>query len=445
MRVLLVSSFVLAAACLPPQGGQRFTGEVPPNTVVDLAGRFTLSSEGHLVLSLVTPCTILASTAAGTAKVPCGRSRMEQIAVVARTPWDVEVRGAWLTPRQLVFRIDWAATGVDLFAEDVSAMIVRPWQISGATWSPTSDEGKMMLDRIRAATGVETDLVQGGPPPKLAATVDVEGGSLRTGGESTLVVRIVNLGSGTAYRVAASLLSSIDGLDGQRMMFGMIRPGAEKVRKHRVTIPATEKAPDTMLVLAVSEGNGAAPPNTNRRIALTHFVAAPVLALQCAIEGQTAARPDLHVGLRSVVGCTVSNSGEAAEGVELEIAIAGGTPTRSSHKPIAAGERATFEQEITIPRGLPIDATVEIAIVARDRQSSRSVRQTIVGVIRKPRLCVPGQLTRAQYDAKMAELRASRAAGDLTQTQLDRYDAELIACLRRSPRGKAPSRPATAD
>jgi hypothetical protein len=189
-------------------------------------------------------------------------------------------------------------------------------------------------------------------------------------------------------------------------------------------------------------GERRAPPNTNRRIALTPFVAAPVLAMVCAIEGQTAARPDLHVGHRSVVGCTVSNTGDAAGGVELEVAIAGGTPTRSAPRPIAAGDRATFDQEITIPRGLPMDATVEIAIVARDRQSSRNVRHTIVGVIRKPRLCVPGQLTRAQYDAKMAELRASSAAGDLTQTQLDRYDAELIACLRRSPRGKATSRPA---
>jgi hypothetical protein len=42
---------------------------------------------------------------------------------------------------------------------------------------------------------------------------------------------------------------------------------------------------------------------------------------------------------------------------------------------------------------------------------------------------VPGQLTRQQYHAKIAELRAAVAAGDLTSAQLDRYGAELVACL----------------
>ena len=41
-----------------------------------------------------------------------------------------------------------------------------------------------------------------------------------------------------------------------------------------------------------------------------------------------------------------------------------------------------------------------------------------------------GQLTRAQYRTKLNELRAAVAAGDLTQAQLDRYDAELVTCLK---------------
>jgi hypothetical protein len=41
----------------------------------------------------------------------------------------------------------------------------------------------------------------------------------------------------------------------------------------------------------------------------------------------------------------------------------------------------------------------------------------------------PGQLTLAQYNAKIDVLRAAVAAGDLTQEQFDRDDAELIACL----------------
>jgi hypothetical protein len=54
----------------------------------------------------------------------------------------------------------------------------------------------------------------------------------------------------------------------------------------------------------------------------------------------------------------------------------------------------------------------------------------VVGVVRKRNLCTVGQLTRAQYRAKLTKLRAAVAAGELTQAQLDRYDAELVTCLK---------------
>ncbi len=79
---------------------------------------------------------------------------------------------------------------------------------------------------------------------------------------------------------------------------------------------------------------------------------------------------------------------------------------------------------ITVPRGLPIHASVELAITARDRASSRSAHVTVVGVVRKPRLCEPGQRTRAQYQARITELRSVVTAGDITQVLFDRYDAE---------------------
>jgi hypothetical protein len=85
---------------------------------------------------------------------------------------------------------------------------------------------------------------------------------------------------------------------------------------------------------------------------------------------------------------------------------------------------------IIVPRELPIDAPVEISIVARDRQSSRTARTAVVGVVRKPKLCVPGQLTHAQYQAKVAELRAALVNKYLTQDKFDRYDSELVACLK---------------
>jgi hypothetical protein len=72
---------------------------------------------------------------------------------------------------------------------------------------------------------------------------------------------------------------------------------------------------------------------------------------------------------------------------------------------------------------------VEIAVTARDRSFSRNARTTVIGMVRKPRLCVFGQLTREAYRGKIVQLRAAVSAGDLTEAQLDRYDAELFACL----------------
>ena len=93
----------------------------------------------------------------------------------------------------------------------------------------------------------------------------------------------------------------------------------------------------------------------------------------------------------------------------------------------------TVDLPLRIPRELTIDSTVQVAITARDEAFARSAQATIVGVIRQPKLCVVGQLTHAQYRAKLAELRAALAAGDLTQAQFDRYDVELVICLNDKP------------
>lgn len=41
-----------------------------------------------------------------------------------------------------------------------------------------------------------------------------------------------------------------------------------------------------------------------------------------------------------------------------------------------------------------------------------------------------GQLTRAQYQNQLADLRTALTANALTQAEFDRYDAELVGCLK---------------
>ena len=148
--------------------------------------------------------------------------------------------------------------------------------------------------------------------------------------------------------------------------------------------------------------------------------------MHCSISGHSGARPDLGAGDTVALHCVVDNTGASVAKVELETAVAGGSPAQE----IAAAGHASFDVPVAIPRELAIDSTIEIAVSALDRKAQRSARTAVTGVIRKLKLCTAGQLTRAQYRAKLAELRAAVAAGDLTQTQLDRYDAELVTCLK---------------
>jgi hypothetical protein len=434
VTVLLVTVGLVAGACVTPKASRPFIGTLPKDTVVDMAGTFTFSPEGELRLALIKPCIVLINKASSAALVetPCTRAQLDKIRVVAHTPWNQDVRGTWSDAAHLAFQVDWKATGLDPLAKDAPTVTARPWVVSGTQWNPSPAEAGAILTAVGAATETETELVHGGAPPKLeVAAFEVEGDALHAGDPSTLVVRVANHGAGAAYRVVAITRSSIAALHGRRLSFGLIKPGAEKVRKLQVTLPATETAHDTMLVLSLVEGNGVSPRNVSHRIAIAPSAAAPVLAVQCTVGDRKVARPDLDAGQTLKLRCTVDNTGDAeAKRVELEAAVAGGAPGRSAPQAIAASGHLVFNVPIVVPRTLPIDAPVEIVITARDRDSSRNARTTIVGVVRKPKLCTPGQLTTAQYQAKIADLRAALSAKVLTQEEFDRYDAELVTCLR---------------
>jgi hypothetical protein len=431
MRAFLIFGWVfVVTACVAPQR-RPFIGWLPDKTVLDMAGAFTFSPEGELQLALAEECHAV-KTGSSNEWGPCDRAHLDTIRVIAHTPWNQDIRGTWSDAAHIAFRIDLKTTGLDPLTNDAPTLVARPWSISGTQWSPTSGEAEAILKLVGVATETETDVIHGGPAPSLEVTTfEIDGGTLHTGDPSTLAVRIANHGPGTAYRVVATTRSSLEALRGRRLSFGLIKPGTDKVRQLKLNVSASETAPDPMLVLELSEANGFAPANVSRRIRIAPSVSAPVLGMRCAIVGHNAPRPDLDAGQKLTLRCAVDNTGKvAATSVELEASVAGAAPTHSASQAIAVAGQAIFDMPITVPRDLPIDAPVEIVIVARDRQSSRSASTTVVGVVRKPKLCVKGQLTDAQYRAKLTELRAAVTAGDLTQAQLDRYDAEMVTCLK---------------
>jgi hypothetical protein len=186
-------------------------------------------------------------------------------------------------------------------------------------------------------------------------------------------------------------------------------------------------------VVLFDEGNGFSPSSISRRVPIAPPVNAPVFAVDCWILGGGRDRPYLDAGEHFKIQCWVENSGTGPANVALEISLAGTTPAAPPAQRVAAAGRALFEVPITIPRTLATDSPVEITVVACDRHFARSASTRIVGVIRKPRLCVPGQLTHSQYRDKLAELRKELTNGNLTPDQFDRYDAELVTCLNDAP------------
>jgi hypothetical protein len=186
-----------------------------------------------------------------------------------------------------------------------------------------------------------------------------------------------------------------------------------------------------MLVVSTTAANGASARAVNRRIPIRVSIPTPTLSLECSLGNRALTRLDVDAGQILTLACVVANTGNVdAKQVEIETVVGSDAPTHSATQTIPASRRIPVNVPITMPRALPIDSVVEIAITARDRTSARSARLTFNAVIRKPKLCTPGKLTHPQYRAKLAELRKAVAAGDITQSELDRYDAELVSCLK---------------
>ncbi len=434
MRILCCLYIAAAASCVAPIDRHPYTGSLPGYVGyvdLDMGGTFTLSPSGELERQLSKPCTL--GRTGHTEFDPCPRNFLDLIKVIARAPWGKAIEGTWKTSETIAFQIDWKTTGVDPLADHVERLLARPWSVSGAQWNPTVADASTMLALIGAATETEVDVVTGGPAPNLeVAEVAVDGATLRAGAPNALVVRIVNHGPGTAYRVAATTRAGLEAMHGLRLSFGSIKPGAEKQRKVQFTIPASEVAHDTMLVISTTAANGALARTATRRIPIALSPpAAPALSVECTLGGRSPARFDVDAGQAVTLQCTVVNTGNAdAKQVDVETTVGAEAAIHSAVQTIPAARRISVDVPITMPRALPIDSVVEIAITARDRISSRSARVTFNAVIRKPRLCTSGQLTHTQYRAKIAELRKAMAAGDLTQGEFDRYDAELVGCLK---------------
>jgi hypothetical protein len=423
-RALLLSIAVVAA-CEPLAPNAH-----PTLPSLGIAGQITLSDKGVLTFTLDEPCVPPQVSYFGQ-NINEVTGHCIRPAMFVHTPWGAVVRGVWPDNGHVTFTPDWSRTGLDPLDDHTADELAQPWRLVDAQWVPDPADTRRMVALIGDATDTQPVVVSGGPPPRLeVAALDVAGGAVEPGGATTLTVRVANKGEGDAYRVRVLTRSSVPSLHDKTLSFGHIAPGAEKTRSLTVHVPLTENAADTMLVLSFSEANGFVPHDVSRRVAIRPTVDAPVLAAACTIVDHDPARPELDAGEHIDVRCSVDNHGPSAAVVVVGVAVGRDPAVASQPKQIAANGSQVYDVPVVVPRGLALDSTVEIAAQASDLRYHRTADATIVGVVHRPKLCMPGQLTRAEYEAKIAELRKTLEAGDLTQAEFDRYDAELVGCLQ---------------
>src|SRR5262245_7799066 len=187
---LIVALGYVVTACVPPAGSRPFTGTLPKNAQLDMAGTFRVAADGEVQLALAKPCVVLrdVKTSASLVEAKCGVATLGAISVVARTPWGQEVAGTWVDAGHIAFRLDWKTVELDPLADDAMAVVQKPWLVSGTTWMPSAAEAGAILKQIGIASETETDLVRGGAAPRLEVTkFDVEGGAMHVGDPNTLV------------------------------------------------------------------------------------------------------------------------------------------------------------------------------------------------------------------------------------------------------------------
>src|ERR1041384_748761 len=119
MRWICYLSIAVAVSCFTPAPRHPYVGSLPgyPGYIdLDIDGHFVVTPSGDLQLDLDKGCEVRKTGTSGSDG--CPPNFLEQIKVIAHSPWGQDIEGAWTHPGQIVFRIDWTTTGIDPLADD---------------------------------------------------------------------------------------------------------------------------------------------------------------------------------------------------------------------------------------------------------------------------------------------------------------------------------------
>ncbi len=375
-------------------------------------------------------------------QTPCETTLPVRLVLI--TPWGASVDGAIgdrrdaalpLRGARAVFAIDWSTVGVDPLADGAAARLGGAWTVAavGASaevrWSPSDAEATALLAGVGAAIGVETDVRDDQPAP----AIEVGDLALASGPNPTLRLTVTNTGSGPAYRLYARTRSSEPALHGVQISFGRVAPGATETRSAAITLPDEPRRPVATVVLEFHEANANYPDTASRRVHVGAAIAAPAVTLVCnhATGRVGGGRVVADAGARLRLECTVRNDSNAtAAGIRLRVSVGSRAVGATDAITLAAGQSQVVVVSVRVPRGATPDQAVPLVVRVEKPGGGRLGVERGSIEVRMPTLCPDGRITRAQYEAKRASLEAAVDSGTLTQEEFERYDAELVGCLR---------------
>jgi hypothetical protein len=437
VRVLLAAT--LALACTPPG--------MPSDILRVERGKLTLAGQvrvdvvsGELVLELAPGSCVdreerrYPDGHIAQASGPCREVPWQKVRVTS--PWGVVFPATDGSPARLGFRIDWASSRLDALASDAPLLLAQPWTITAEgtpeplEYKPDATASRAMLRLVGEATDTQVTVGAVSAPPQLVVSEVRFAEELRNGTANELLVTVTNQGKGDAYRLTAIVHSPVTALHGLRFSFGRLRAGETKTRRAPFQLPRQNDETEALIVIDFDEAHRYAPPPVSQRYPLRKASTMAVFALDCRFDEYTGDAPRVDAGTTVHVSCTVRNDGSPAHAVQVRASFAERPDKVDAPGFDLASDRASrVTLPLEVPRDAPMDSKLTVHIDVVDGAGAHA--QAILHLeVARPQLCPEGRITRERFLEKRTELRKKLDAGLISKDDYDRYEAELVRCMK---------------
>lgn len=361
------------------------------------------------------------------------KRRLERIALIA--PWGTATAGTF-DGHALVFDVDWKRANFDVLDDDVvSELRSAAWRFESGDrrevvmWRPSERDVTAMIASLAAVRELAVDERGRVSPAQLSVvSLSAEEPGLIAGQHGRLTLTLRNDGMSAAHRVTAQIRSEHAALDGVRVEFGSLQPGADATRTIDVALSSmTARDQRVTLVVLVSTLRYRDAATFDREIIIGR---SPSIASMDVLCARQRGHEHVYPGQTITLSCTLANVGTApVKGAEVVVGVDGATLShvQISHA-IQPGAMNGANIHVRIPTEYPVGVILTIDIAVRTQRASAAVRRQLrFQVVERP-VCLHGKLDDATFEREMNALKRQHKRERLGRDVFRRKKISLIAC-----------------